>query len=310
MGDRITRRKIVRERRKTLKKIGGDKPLTYNDYHIIKNISKKITNKAITHFQKVFNRTDANNVYIRAKMSNDKKVIDLLDKSHINYEDKYLMHSFRDISPELILNPGRLLAISKQTSKITSQWYNENNVNQQLADYKNVIFTTFFYKDSKIMPNSSSIYLLLDIDLVKDSESCSPNSTYICNKWNFAKHNDNCIPYKGDLNEWIEFVKYIPKVYTEQNRLNIIEYDEIEPNEVNEFIEMEERMNGIKMPFGTPDNEVTIKYSKDISGKCVKSEISLKKYLKAIVILEDENENEYDIKELQKKYPEYNWIII
>jgi hypothetical protein len=311
MRHRLSRKRKIVKRRRTIKKIkGGDKLLAYNDYNIIKSISKKITNKAITHFQKVFNKKDATNVYIRAKMSNDKKVIELLDKSNIKYEDKYLIHSFRDISPELILNPGKLLAISKQTSKITSQWYNENNVNQQIADYKNVIFTTFFYKDSKIMLNSSTIYLLLGVDLLKDSEECAPNSTYICNTWNFAKHNDNCIPYTGNLNEWIEFVKHIPKEYSEENRLNIMEEFEIKENEVNEYIEMEDRMNGIRMPFGTPDNEVTIKYSKDFNGRCVKSEISLKKYLKAIVIFEDENENEYNIKGLQDSYPEYNWIII
>lgn len=307
---RTFKRTKMPNRRKTLRKYGGNKPLTYNDYHIIKSIAKKQTNKAIIHFQKVFNKADATNVYIRAKMSNDKKVIDLLDRSHIRYEDKFLIHSFRDISPELILDQGKLLAISKQTSPITSQWYNENNVNQQMADYKNVIFTTFFYKDSKILPNSSTIYLLLDIDLLKDSEECKPSTTYICNKWNFAKHNENCIPYTGNLNEWIDFVKYVPKEYSEQDRLDIINSMEIEPNEVNEYIEMEERMNGIRMPFGTPDNEVTIKYSKDLSGRCVKSEVSLKKYLKAIVAFEDENENEYDFKGLQAKYPEYNWIII
>jgi hypothetical protein len=47
-----------------------------------------------------------------------------------------------------------------------------------------------------------------------------------------------------------------------------------------------------------------------LKQKTIKSEISLKKYLKAIVIFEDENENENDVKELQDSYPEYNWIII
>lgn len=311
MNNKLSRKRKIIERRKTVKKIsGGEKILTYEDYNIIRNIANKISNKAILDFQKVFNAKDATNVYIRAKMSNDKKVIELLDKSHIKYEDKYLIHSFRDISPKLILESGKLLAISKQTSKIVSKWYNKNNVNQEMADYKNVIFTSFFYKDSKIIPNSSTIYLLLDIDLLKDSESCVPNSTYICNTWNFAKHNDNCIPYSGNLNEWIEFVKYVPKEYTKDERLEIMEEFEINENEVNEFIEMEDKINGIRMPFGTPDNEVTIKYSKTIDNNCVKSEISLKKYLKAIVAFKDENENEYDINELQELYPEYNWIII
>lgn len=300
-------RKIIRNTRKVR---GGNRILSYNDYNIIRNIAKKVTNKSISYFAKYFNALDATKVYIRAKMSNDKNIIELMDAAHIKYEDKYLLHSFRDISPKPIFDSGKLFSISKQTSPITSQWYRENNVNQERDDYKNVLFTTFFYKDSKILPNNSTMYLFLDIDLLKDSEECAPNTTYICNRWNFAKHNSNCIPYTGDLNKWIEFVKYTPKEYSEQNRLNIIEYEEIEENEVNEFITMEDRMNGIRMPFGTPDNEVTIKYSKDMNGKCVKSEISLKKYLKAIVIFSDDEDDYYGSKKLQEMYPEYNWIII
>ncbi len=260
----------------------GDKIISYADYKIIKNIAKKITDKSILHFQKVFNRKDATNVYIRAKMLRDNNIIKLLDAAKINYESTFLLHSFRDISPKLILEPGKLLSISKQTSNITSNWYSENNVNQAIANYKHKIFTELSYKGDYIRTNDHTIYLLLDIGILNDSEECAPNNTYICDRWNFAKVNDNCIPYTGNINDWINFLE---RIYTRNK----------------------ERFT--TAPFGTPGNEVTIQYCKDINNNCVKSEISLKKYLKAIVISEYYT-GEYTPEELKEMYPEYNWIII
>jgi hypothetical protein len=239
----------------------------------------------------------------------------------IPVKEFHLVHATDVFNLEEILASGSLLSISK-TGPESSEFYelyvgDDEDVNK----YGKKIFTGLIMPDENGKPNFTYnkvnsvkfglpyVYFILKPQLIRDYAECSFKETadievsfpHFCHRWSVGKNKD-CIKYdttkslKDNLNSWrkahIEYIKFIKEKDKKGEKENPGNY-------VNSFV-----------PFSiyfTPYNEVTIQFSKNSKGECIESEIPLDKYLQAIYIRENKNNNG-KIKELARKYPQYNWI--
>ena len=232
----------------------------------------------------------------------------------IPVKEFHLVHATNVFNLESILATNSLLSISKSKSE-SSEFYELYVDDEDVNKYGKKIFTGLIMPDENGKPNftvkkvnSLYVYFILKPQLIRDYADCSFKETadievsfpHFCHRWSVGKNKD-CIKYdtakslKDNLNSWrkahIEYIKFIK----EQDKKGAKE----NPNYVYSFV-----------PYSiyfTPYNEVTIQFSKNSKGECIESEIPLDKYLQAIYIRENKYNN-VKIKELAKKYPQYNWI--
>jgi hypothetical protein len=231
----------------------------------------------------------------------------------IPVKEFHLVHATTPDNFRKILSSGSLLSISKAESN-NSQFYEEDD-DIDKNKYKEKIFTGLIMPDEHNNPtftvdNTSSNwgYLILNPQLIEDYAQCSLEQNvdtevsfpHFCDKWKGGS-NKGCIKYdtskslKTNLNCWRE-------AYLEMLKLEKEEDEELEREHPEEYFPSYNFTI-----FGTPFNEVTIQFSKNKKGQCIEGEISLNKYLQAIYVYDDEDDDG-EMSELARKYPQYNWI--
>ena len=228
----------------------------------------------------------------------------------IPVKEFHLVHATDALNLEQILATDSLLSISK--SKYEGSEFYEEELNK--FNYDKKIFTGLIMPDENNKPNftinnavSGRVYLILNPKLIEDYAQCSLNLTdgnevsfpFFCNNWNFGSNKD-CIKYdttkslKDNLNIW---------------RNTHIEYKKNRIQKLKSIARLKidfEKLVTWSIYF-TPLNELAVQFSKNKKGQCIEGEIPLDKYLQAIYVYEDEDD-EGEIKELASEYPQYNWI--
>ncbi len=189
------------------------------------------------------------------------------------------------------------------------------------------------------------VYFILDPHLIEDYNNCSieiakntklkkSSYPYYCKEWNYADVNSNCIKYNNkkslefNLNKWrqkyLEDRSYMKEaidnfVNNNLKRLNL-ELEDLVFQSKQEFDTFYHQLHehdqddfddylsaSLETMFGTPINEITIQFSKNMNGDCVEGEVSLEKYVQYIYV-HKEAENIDELIELSKKYNQYKWI--
>lgn len=189
------------------------------------------------------------------------------------------------------------------------------------------------------------VYFILDPHLIEDYNNCSleisklqklkkSSYPYYCKDWNYANVDYGCIKYNPkkslefNLNKWRQ--KYLEdRSYTKEaidkfvninmKRLNLEiedlnfhsreEYDTFyqQLDEHDQYAFDDYLYGSLETMFGTPINEITIQFSKNMNGDCVEGEVSLEKYVQYIYV-HKEADNIDELIALSEKYTQYKWI--
>ncbi len=227
----------------------------------------------------------------------------------IPVKEFHLVHATYRDDLEKILDSGSLLSISKGKQESTF-WSGEILEDFNIKNsYDKKIFTALIMPNENNVPNftfenvdSSLVYLILNPKLIRDYAECSSEKNvnteisfpHYCDGWNGGSNTD-CIKYdkkkslKANLNSWRE------------SYLDVRDY---------RLKKLKSKKKGPKYLYtrsiyNTPNNELTIQFSKNSKGECIEGEIPLDKYLQAIYVHRD---REYRAFVLASKYPQYNWI--
>lgn len=231
----------------------------------------------------------------------------------IPVKEFHLVHATYKYNLEEILASGSLLSISKGKQESTFFYDKKNNSELEELNIKNAfskkVFTGLIMPNENNVPNftfenvdSSSVYLILNPKLIKDYAQCSLEQNadtevsfpHYCDGWTYGSNTD-CIKYdkkkslKANLNSWREYYLYV-----REQRLKELKSKKKGPKYLY-----------TRTMFSTPTNELTIQFSKNSNNECIEGEIPLDKYLQAIYV---HIESRFEIAELVRKYPQYNWI--
>lgn len=135
----------------------------------------------------------------------------------------------------------------------------------------------------------SCVYFILNPKLIQDAVECGDNLHY-CKTWNNGE-TTGCAPYNP----------------SKSLLQNLIDWRNSHITSERKNAKFDLRNGTI---YGTPFNEIAIRFSKDGKGNCLDGVIPLDRYLQAIYVPKQKKFLKlYDeIKEFSKNYPQYNWI--